>query len=220
MPRHLKQWQVVKKSIENVVNKSLMHIVLAQEYETVLIGVSAGGLIALKTIIPHLPANFPASVIIVQHLSPDADDFFVRHLNQKAQLFVKEAEDKEKALRGTVYLAPPNYHLLIEADRTFTLSADDRVNFSRPSIDVLFETAAETYQNKAIGVILTGANNDGAAGLKKIKQLGGLTVVQSPESAEADTMPKAALKAVDVDFVVPLARMGQFLAALVGGGNA
>ncbi|WP_027183566.1 chemotaxis protein CheB [Desulfovibrio inopinatus] len=197
-----------------------MQIFLSKEYNAVVIGVSSGGLLALETILPQLPADYAAAVLVVQHLSPDADDFFVKHLNKKTHLVVKEAEDKEKALPGIVYMAPPNYHLMVEADRTLTLSADERVNFSRPSIDVLFETAAEAYQEKVIGVILTGANNDGAAGLKKIKELGGLTVVQSPDSAEADTMPKAALDAVDADFVVPLTRMGRFLATLVGGDEA
>ena len=135
-------------------------------FEAMVIGVSAGGLAALGKILPELSEDFPLAVLIVQHMRRDADGFLWRHLDTLSRLTVKEAEDKEAIQPKTVYIAPPDYHLLVEPDRTLSLSADERVNFSRPSIDVLFETAAEVYQQRLIGVILTGANNDGTRGLQ------------------------------------------------------
>jgi two-component system chemotaxis response regulator CheB len=127
---------------------------------------------------------------------------------------VKEAEEKETAVPGTVYVAPANYHLLLEDDRTFSLTLESRVRFARPSIDVLFESAADVYGSRLIGIILTGANDDGSRGLAAIKKRGGLAVVQDPTGAEVDTMPRAALRAAEVDFVLPLVAIGPFLANL------
>ena len=188
-------------------------------FEAMVIGVSAGGLAALGKILPELSEDFPLAVLIVQHMRRDADGFLWRHLDTLSRLTVKEAEDKEAIQPKTVYIAPPDYHLLVEPDRTLSLSADERVNFSRPSIDVLFETAAEVYQQRLIGVILTGANNDGTHGLQTIKSYGGLAVVQSPESAESDAMPRSAIAEVAVDHIVPLDRMGQFLNDLAFGNS-
>ena len=120
-------------------------------------------------------------------------------------------------MKNKIYIAPPNYHLLVEADRTFSLSIDEPVNYARPSIDVLFETAADVYKTNLIGVILTGANTDGSHGLKRIKETGGLSVVQDPSTAEADTMPRAAIAAVDVDYVLPLEEIGKVLTMLADG---
>ena len=183
-------------------------------YEAVVIGVSAGGLHALRAILPRLPKNFPVPVVVVQHRGADSDGFFAEYLDQRCLVQVKEAEEKEEAAPGTVYLAPANYHLLLEDDRTFSLTLESRVRFARPSIDVLFESAADVYGANLIGIILTGANDDGSRGLAAIKKRGGLAVVQSPDDAEVDTMPKAALQATKVDFVLPLAAIGQFLANL------
>lgn len=128
---------------------------------------------------------------------------------------MKEADEKEEIENGVVYFAPPNYHLLIERDHTFSLSADRRVNFARPSVDVLFESAANAYGSELIGVILTGANNDGARGLKKIKDMGGLTIVQDPASAEARYMPEAAIEEVQtVDYILPLEKIKTILIKL------
>lgn len=184
-------------------------------YEAVVIGVSAGGLSALDKILPRLDKHIPVPVFVVQHLSPDSDNYLPRHFNARSLVTIKEGEDKEMAVPGTVYFAPPNYHLMLEFERTMSLSIDARVNFSRPSVDVLFETAAETYGDKLIGIILTGANSDGSMGLKKIQLFGGLTIVQSPETAKADAMPKAAIKAVAVDYVLPLDEIGDFINMLV-----
>lgn len=187
------------------------------KYEAIVIGVSAGGLSALNRILPDLPSDFTLAVIIVQHMHTTGDNFLSSYLNDKCNLNVKEVDDKESILKNTIYIAPPNYHLLVEADRTFSLSIDEPVNYARPSIDVLFETAADVYTTNLIGVILTGANTDGSHGLKRIKASGGLSVVQDPLTAEADTMPRAAIAAVDVDYVLPLEEIGKALTMLADG---
>ena len=187
------------------------------KYEAIVIGVSAGGLSALNRILPDLPSDFALAVIIVQHMHATGDNFLASYLNDKCNLKVKEVDDKESILKNKIYIAPPNYHLLVEADRTFSLSIDEPVNYARPSIDVLFETAADVYKTNLIGVILTGANTDGSHGLKRIKETGGLSVVQDPSTAEADTMPKAAIAAVDVDYVLPLEEIGKVLTMLADG---
>ena len=139
-------------------------------FQLVVIGVSAGGMKALPAVLASLPSDFPVPVAVVQHLSPDGhNSYFINYLNQRLSVVVKEADEKEAVELGHVYIAPPNYHLLIENDRTFALSVDKKVNYSRPSIDVLFETASEVYGSSLIGVVLTGARSDGAKGLKKIK---------------------------------------------------
>ncbi|SCY19125.1 chemotaxis protein CheB [Desulfoluna spongiiphila] len=183
-------------------------------FEAVVIGVSAGGLAALEAILPVLDESFGLPVLVVQHLSPDAESYLPQHLDIRCVLRAKEAEDKEPLKPGTVYVAPPNYHLMVEADKTIALSTEQRVNFSRPSVDVLFETAAEVFCQGLVGVILTGANSDGAAGVVKVKQYGGMVVVQDPETAAADAMPRAAIQAVTPDHVLPLERIGPFLKTL------
>lgn len=185
-------------------------------YEAVVIGTSSGGLDALKTVLSFLSAPFAFAVIIVQHTHPHSDDFLARHLHDECQVPVQQAEEKESIAPGVVYTAPANYHLLIEADQTFSLSITERVNYARPSIDVLFETAADVYGAKLIGVILTGANNDGSQGLRIIKECGGLTIVQDPATAEADLMPKAAIEATAVDYVLSLQEIGMLLNTIGG----
>lgn len=182
-----------------------------KKFKAVVIGVSAGGSKALQTLLPALPADFPVPVIIVQHISPDSEGHFIRHLNSMCKVKVKEAVEKLKAKAGRVYFAPPNYHLLIEEDGSFSLSVGERVNFARPSIDVLFESAACAYCPGLIGIILTGANNDGSAGLKRIKDMGGFTIVQDPSTAEVDLMPKAAIAKCRVDKILPLKEIPAFL---------
>jgi two-component system chemotaxis response regulator CheB len=183
-------------------------------YKAIVIGVSAGGLHALGQILPRLPADFPLPVIIVQHISPQSDSFMIRHFNSISMLAVKEADEKEEILPGTIYFAPPNYHLIVENDFTFSLSVDERVNFSRPSIDVLFETAAEAYVETLIGIILTGANNDGSRGLKRIKDFGGFTIVQNPATSEVSAMPEAAIKIAKVDKILDLEKIAGVLMKL------
>ena len=183
-------------------------------YKAVVVGVSAGGINALKQVLSLIPAGFKLPVIIVQHLHPDQDRSMVEILDRCSALRVKEAEEKEPAAPGLVYLAPPNYHLLIELDGTFSLSIDAKVNFSRPSIDVLFESAADAYCPWLIGVILTGASSDGAAGLRRIKDGGGMAIVQDPAGAEYSIMPSAAIEATEVDYVLDLQGIGKLLAVI------
>jgi len=137
------------------------------------------------------------------------------HYSGGSALTVKDADEKEAIRPGFVYFAPPNYHLLIETDHTFGLSIDPKVNYSRPSIDVLFENAANVYGPRLISILLTGANNDGAKGLRLIKEKGGLVIVQDPRSAEFPFMPEAALQVVKPDFVLGLAELGRWLAESV-----
>lgn len=173
-------------------------------YEAAVIGASAGGMNAMKAIFSLLPASYPLPFIVVQHIGARSDGWWIEFLNEKSQLRVKEADEKEPIEKGTVYIAPPNYHLLVEKDRTFTLTIGERVNFARPSIDLLFESAAEVYTDRLIGILLTGSNHDGALGLKKIQDLGGLTIVEDPATAEWPGMPEAAIAASQPDYILPL----------------
>jgi two-component system chemotaxis response regulator CheB len=183
-------------------------------YKAIVIGASAGGLTALQEILTPLPANFRLPILVVQHRFPTADDLLTFALNESCRLTVKEADEKDYIEPGYVYVAPPNYHLLVERDRTLSLSADAKVCYSRPSIDVLFESAADVFLSHLIGVILTGANHDGTAGLKKIKQNGGLTIAQDPATAEAEMMPLSAIQAKAVDQILSLADISSLLLQL------
>lgn len=185
-----------------------------RSYRAAAIGVSAGGLEALSAVLPELPRDRMAPVLVVQHRTEDAGDFLAAHLDSVSRVRVKEAEDKEPARAGVVYLAPAGYHLYVEADRSLGLSLDPRVHGSRPSIDELFFSAADAFGDALVGVVLTGASADGARGLRAIQERGGLTVVQDPASARAGTMPAAALAAVDADHVLRLVEIGPFLAGL------
>jgi two-component system, chemotaxis family, protein-glutamate methylesterase/glutaminase len=180
-------------------------------YKAIVIGTSAGGLNALSAILSTLPEDFPLPLLIVQHAAPSNDTFLETHLNRLSSLQVKEAQEKEKIQPGTVYLSPGGYHLLVEDDCTLSLSSDSRVQHSRPSIDVLFESAADVFREALIGVILTGANSDGAHGLKLIKSYGGLVIAQDPETAESSMMPRQAIKETAVDYILPVEEIGPLL---------
>jgi two-component system, chemotaxis family, protein-glutamate methylesterase/glutaminase len=180
-------------------------------YAAVVIGVSAGGIEALKIVLPALPTFFPLPVAIVQHRDPHGDGFLAQYLDRMSRIAVREAEDKEPFCPGHAYLAPAGYHLLIESDRSLSLSVDPRVNHSCPSIDVLFESAADVFAASLIGIVLTGGNADGAQGLKAIKARGGLAVVQDPQTASAKAMPRAALETAPVDHVVDLMQIAPLL---------
>ena len=173
-------------------------------YEAIVIGTSSGGINALKFLFSALPIDFSIPIIIVQHISPRSDNQWIKLLNINSKLYLKEADEKEKIEHGKVYIAPPNYHLMIERNKTFSLTIDERVNYSRPSIDVLFESAAEAYKNKLIGVILTGSNNDGTNGIKRIQECGGLIIAQDPETAESSYMPASAIAAMKPDYILSL----------------
>lgn len=185
-------------------------------YEAVVMGVSFGGLEALRTVLPLLVLDFPAPIMVIQHHDPRANDFLATYLDNLCRIRVKVAEEKEKVEPAVAYLAPANYHLLVEDDHTLSLSVDEKVHFARPAIDVLFESAADAYGSRLIGVILTGANQDGSQGLRIIKECGGLAVVQDPKSAQAPSMPEAALDATEVDYVLSLNEIGDLLNNIMG----
>ena len=185
--------------------------------DAVVIGASAGGVEAISLLLAALPAQFGLAVLIVIHLPATNDNLLLSVLRPRCALPVVEAADKEPIERGTVYLAPPGYHVLVEPDRTLALSLDAPVNYSRPSIDVLFESAAFAYRDRLIGIVLTGANADGADGLARIRAFGGQAWVQDPQTAAASAMPAAALERAGADRVLSLPDMAT---ALVAGGAA
>lgn len=179
--------------------------------QLVLIGASLGGLSAIPVILGALPRDFPNPIVIVQHRAILSDDSgLVEAMQRGCPLMVREAEDKDRLAAGRVYLAPADYHLLIEGDH-MTLSTEARVLHARPSIDVLFDSAAESHADRVVGVILTGASRDGVLGAQKIKQRGGLVVVQDPATAECKVMPAAAIAGVAVDRVLTLEQIAQYL---------
>lgn len=182
--------------------------------KAVAIGASAGAVQALLAILPTLPARFALPVLVVVHVPPDRDNALVTLLQSKCQVVVKEAEDKEPIDAGVVYLAPSDYHLLVETDRTLALSTDELVNYSRPSIDVLLETAADAYGSELLGVILTGANHDGAAGLKAVRDAGGVIIVEDPSGAYASAMPQAALEACPSAITMNIDAIASYLSSL------
>jgi two-component system chemotaxis response regulator CheB len=184
-------------------------------YELVVIGASWGGLRAVKDVLDGLGNAATAPIVVAQHRAPGAGQRLPQLLQRHTELTVREAEDKDTLTPGSVYLAPPDYHTLIEADGTIALSTEGLVRHARPSIDVLFRSAAEAYRERCVGVVLTGANDDGAEGLARIKELGGVAVVQDPRTAERREMPAAAIGATHADIVLPLEDIGAFLRGLL-----
>ncbi len=185
-------------------------------YDLVVVGTSWGGLAALKTLVGALPASFRMAVTLVQHRHKDSDHLLRALLQECSHLIVCEVEDKMPLEEGHIYVAPPDYHTLIEPGH-FALSTEAPVRFSRPSIDVTFNSAADAYGHRVVGVVLTGANNDGASGLRRISDLGGLALIQDPQTAESPTMPAAAQKVVSRARVMSLPRIGEYLATLPSG---
>ena len=186
---------------------------LARDVDAVVIGASAGGVEVLSMLLPALPAACRLSIFIVMHIPRERPSLLAEVFGGRCALPVKEAEDKEPIRPGTVYFAPPDYHLLIDRGPAFALSSDEAVHFSRPSIDVLFDSAADIYGERLIGVILTGANQDGAEGLAAVGHAGGRTVVQDPVSAAVAYLPEAALQEGPVDFVLSLAQLRDLFAS-------
>jgi two-component system chemotaxis response regulator CheB len=182
-----------------------------ENWQAVVIGASSGGIKALGKILPALPASYSIPIIIVIHLPDDKPSLLTGVFRNKVKLKVKEADEKEEIVGGTIYFAPPGYHLLVEKNKTFSLSNEKAVLFSRPSIDVLFESAADTYGQGLVGILLTGANEDGALGLKKIKEAGGLTLIQNPASAEEKRMPNSGLPYVLFENILSLKKITNFL---------
>ena len=191
-----------------------VNLSLRADIDAVVIGTSAGGVQALSLLLPALPAAAAAAIFIVLHLPRNTPSLLTAVFEHKCRLAVREAEDKEPVVPGTVYFAPPNYHLLLDRGPRLVLSVDDLVHYSRPSIDVLFESAAEIYRNRLLGIILTGANEDGAEGLAAIREAGGVTVVQEPQTAFSPAMVLSALKRLAPDHVLPLERIALLLGTL------
>jgi len=178
--------------------------------DLIVVGASAGGLKALEMVLGALPRGFPVPIVAVQHRARESGDTFVEVLGRGSPLPVHEVEDDDQLRAPGVYLAPPDYHVLIEPGRV-SLSVDDPVSYSRPSIDVLFESAADAYGERVCAVLLTGANADGAKGLVRIKQAGGYAIVQDPHTAESPEMPAAGIASAAVDVVLPLEQIASEL---------
>lgn len=170
--------------------------------QAVVMGGSAGGFKAFSAILEALPGDFALPVLLVQHLHRDDDGAFASHLATKSKLPVIEPCDKEPIAGGHVYIAPAGYHMLVEQNGTIALSTEEKINWSRPSIDVLFESAARFWGERVMAVILSGASNDGTSGILAVKAAGGLTIAQKPDSAEYPLMPQSAIESGAVDEVL------------------
>ena len=179
--------------------------------EAIVIGGSAGAFEALSALLPGLAADYPLPILIVVHLPPDRSSLYAELFRARCKIRVREAEDKGPIEPGVAYFAPPDYHLLVEADKRLSLSGEEQVLYSRPSIDVLFESAADAYGGGLIGLVLTGANSDGADGLKAVVEAGGVAIVQSPKGAYASAMPEAAIAACPEARVLPLNEIALYL---------
>jgi len=184
--------------------------------KAVFIGASAGGIQALKTLFYHLNGEFQLPIIVVQHLPQDSNIDPALVFSNRSKMFFVEAADKVRIQRGHVYFAPAGYHLLIESDFSFGLTQDEPVHFARPSIDVTFMSAAEVFGRRACGVVLTGANPDGADGLKQIGEAGGFTIVQDPDEAETTMMPLSAIRIAQPKFIGRLPAIAEKLISLQG----
>ena len=182
--------------------------------DAIVVGASAGGVSALLTVFAALPADYAIALLCVLHLPDDRHSQLAEVFSRRLQRPVQEARDKESVVPGMIYVAGPGYHLSVERDRSLSLSQEDRVQFSRPSIDILFESAADAYGDGLVGVLLTGANEDGARGLARIKEHGGTTLIQDPHEAQVAVMPEAALALHRPDHILPLNGIGQLLAKL------
>lgn len=179
--------------------------------EAIAIGASSGAVEAVSAILTRLPKSFPAPIFVVVHVPPDRPSALVEVFQAKCPLNVSEAEDKEPIESSHVYLAPPDYHLMIESDKRLSLSSEEPVHYSRPAIDVLFETAADAYGPGLVGIVLTGANSDGADGLRRIADSGGTAIVQSPEEAASPYMPTAAKEACPAASTLRLDEIADYL---------
>ncbi len=184
---------------------------LSDKYDVILIGGSSGSLISVLEILGSFESPFEMSFIVVLHQLKEKSTLLKYIISNKTKIETIEPLDKEVLQKNKIYIAPPDYHLMVEKDKTFSYSSDEPVNFSRPSIDVLFETAAYVFKEKAVAILLSGANSDGSEGLKKIKANGGLTIVQDPKTAEYPYMPRAAVSSMNVNYVLSVDEIKHFL---------
>ncbi|NWA28323.1 chemotaxis protein CheB [Pseudomonas gingeri] len=192
----------------------LLPIIDRQRVEALVVGASAGGVEALMTVFGALTTRFSLPIVTVLHMSEGRRSQLAEVFGRRLALPVKEADDKESIVPGTLYFAAPGYHLSIEQDRSFSFSREERVHYSRPSIDYLFSSAADAYGSRLMGILLTGANQDGAEGLLQIQRQGGLTVVQDPQDARVATMPEAALALQQPDYLLSLQGISRLLVEL------
>lgn len=187
-----------------------------RQFKMIVIGGSAGSLQVLLRLLPELRASLSATIVIVLHRKPSSDETLIDLLSTRTALPVREVEEKEIIQPGTIYIAPADYHLLIESDHTFSLDVSEKVNYSRPSIDITFESAAEVYGPSLLGILLSGANSDGQEGMQFIKNAGGFCVVQDPDTAEVAYMPMQAIGHVEIDKVLHAEELGPFINSLTG----
>jgi two-component system chemotaxis response regulator CheB len=192
------------RSATSFTNENVQMKLAERKIEAIVIGASAGGIQALLTVLPALPASYAVPIIVVVHMPNTRDSRLVDVFQYHMAMKVAAAEDKSRVLPGCVYFAAPGYHLSIETDRSFSLSCEEPVHYSRPAIDVLMLSAADAYGESLLGILLTGANKDGAEGMARIHEVGGLTVVQDPLEAEVPAMPQAALNLFVPDFILSL----------------
>jgi two-component system chemotaxis response regulator CheB len=193
---------------------------MTPSFDIVALAASAGGLKALTDVLAALPADFPAPLVVVQHLDPRHRSLMAEILGKRTRLNVREARDGDRLERGTAYIAPPNRHLLVNPDGTLSLSQSELVHFVRPSADLLFESTAASYRERAIAVVLSGSGRDGAMGVKAIKKTGGTVIVQDERTSEFFGMPEAAQQTGMADFVLPLHEIAPALQTLLKGGSA
>jgi two-component system chemotaxis response regulator CheB len=186
-----------------------------KKYSCIVIGGSAGAFGVITEIIRGLPATFQIPIIIAQHLNIDTDYYFIEHYRNSTSLNVELVDDFAQLKASTIYVCPADYHLLVEDKETLVLSSDEKVNFSRPSIDVLFESAADIFENEILSIILTGANNDGAYGSSCIKDRGGTTIAQQPSEAKFSEMPQKAIETNKIDHILTIDRIIEFLKAMI-----
>jgi two-component system chemotaxis response regulator CheB len=184
---------------------------LNRRYKVIVIGGSAGSFSVLANILSKIPKDFTIPIVICCHRLKHVRSGFIEALEIKSVKKVVEPDDKESIKKGKVYVAPANYHLAFEIGNTFALSTEEMVNNSRPALDITFETAAYVFREKMVGILLTGANKDGALGMKSVKEAGGLTIVQEPSECTIDTMPKAAMAATKIDYVMKVEEIVKFL---------
>jgi two-component system chemotaxis response regulator CheB len=186
-------------------------------FDLVAIAASAGGLNAITEVLGALPADFRAAIVVVQHLDPRHRSLMADILGRRTRVRVKEAAEGDRLEPGTAYIAPPNHHLLVNAGGKLSLSQTELVHFVRPSADLLFESAAASYRERTIAVVLSGTGSDGAMGVRAIKKTGGTVIVQEPASAEFRGMPQAAEQTLQADFILPLGEIAEAIVTLVSG---
>ncbi len=194
-------------------------VIIVEPFPAVVIGASVGAIEALSRVLPSLPAGYPFAVMVVVHLPRQSRSLLSAIFAERCMMPVKEVEDKEPLVPGTIYFAAPDYHLLVNPDFTLALSSDEPVHYSRPSVDVLFESAAAAFGDALTGVILTGSNEDGAAGLACVAAAGGSALVQQPSTAEGRNMPASAISACPGAYVMDLEGISAFLSAMKPGGQ-